>query len=148
MLLVRQSSSRRLRRFPRLRHHPLLVVLALFSWFAGPAPAEAEPTPESVAETGVKGVISEGPIFGGPAKRGLPDSRPLGGAEFQVKKENVLMTSITTDVQGRFRISLTPGHYVVTSKGREAKGGNCSFEVDVAAGQMKVVEWICDTGLR
>ena len=55
----------------------------------------------------------------------------------------------TTDGQGRFRLSLTPGHYTVSIKGRKTTIGRFGpFEVDVVSGKMTKVQWDCDSGIR
>ena len=122
-----------------------VVLLALFSHFVL---AETPSTPKPEPETGLEGVISAGPIQGGPSRQGVPDSRPLANTEFLVEKENSTVASFKTDDQGRFRISLPSGHYTISRKDGKASVGNYSFEVDVAAGQMKRVQWDCDTGIR
>ena len=126
---------------------PIVVVfLALFS---GVAAAQPPSTPKSKPETGIEGVISVSPIHGGPTRQGVPDSGPLANIEFLVKKEDSIVASFKTDDQGRFRVSLPAGHYTISRKDWNAKIGSYGpFEVDVAAGQMKVVQWDCDTGLR
>jgi hypothetical protein len=44
---------------------------------------------------------------------------------------------------------LPAGHYTVSIKERKGKIGRYGpFEVDVVAGEMKKVEWSCDTGMR
>jgi Prealbumin-like fold domain len=124
----------------------LAVLLVLFSCFVL---AETESTPKPDSETGLEGVISVGPIQGGPTRQGVPDSRPLANVEFVIEKENNAVASFKTDDQGRFRISLPPGHYSISRKDWKASIGSYGpFEVDVAAGQMKRVQWNCDTGMR
>lgn len=126
---------------------PLLaVLLALFSRFVS---AETQSTSKTESETGLEGVILVGPIQGGPTKQGVPDSRPLANTEFLVVKENSAVASFKTDDQGRFRISLPSGHYTVSRKDWKATVGSYGpFEVDVAAGRIKTVQWNCDTGIR
>ena len=126
---------------------PLLAVfLALFSRFVA---AETQPTPKAEPETALEGVILVGPIQGGPTKQGVPDSRPLANTEFLVVKENSTVASFKTDDEGRFRISLASGHYTISRKDWKASIGSYGpFEVDVAAGQIKRVQWNCDTGIR
>ena len=123
-----------------------MLSLALFSCVVlaqSPSPSKRDP------ETGVAGVISIGPVRGGPSRQGVPDSRPLANAEFLVTKENSTVTSFHTDDQGRFQISLLPGHYTISRKNWTAAiGSSGPFEVDVIAGQMKRVQWSCDTGIR
>lgn len=126
---------------------PLLAVfLAVFSRFVA---AETQPTPQAGAETGLEGVILVGPIHGGPTKQGVPDSRPLANTEFLVVKENSAVASFKTDDEGRFRISLPSGHYSISRKDWKASVGSYGpFEVDVAPGEIKRVQWNCDTGMR
>ena len=120
----------------------ILVVLAIpccFSWGQT----------QSESKTGIEGIITIAPIRPGPANDVIPSSKPLANATFTVESENRVITSFTTDEQGRFRILLPPGHYTVSMK--EKKGGigyYGPFDVDVVAGQMRKVEWRCDTGLR
>jgi hypothetical protein len=126
---------------------PIFVaLLALFSRFGL---AETPVTPKAEPGTGLEGVISVGPIHGGPSRLGEPDSKPLANAEFVVLKENSTVASFKTDDQGRFRISLPSGHYTISRKDwKEKIGGYGPFEVDVAAGQIKTVQWSCDSGMR
>ena len=128
---------------------PIFVVLfALFSRVA-PAQPTPTPTPKPEPETRLEGVISAGPIRGGPSRQGVPDSRPLANIEFLAKKENTTVASFQTDDQGRFQISLPPGHYTISRKNWKANLGSYGpFEVDVAVGQIKRVQWNCDTGIR
>jgi hypothetical protein len=126
---------------------PLCVVV--FALVSCSAVAETQPTPKAAPDTGLEGVILAGPVRGGPAKQGVPDSRPLANTEFVVEKENGTVATFMTDEQGRFRISLPSGHYAVSKKGPRASLGSYGpFEVDVVAGQFKKVQWNCDTGIR
>ena len=123
-----------------------LVVLALFCCIAR---AGAEPTPSPKAETGLEGSISLHNISGGPVKQGVPDSRPLANTTFVVKQGDLAVASFTTDEQGRFRISLPPGHYTVSKKDWKSRVGFFGpFEVDLAPGKIKSVQWACDTGMQ
>jgi hypothetical protein len=111
--------------------------------------AQTQPTPAPEPGTGIEGVISVGPTHGGPARVGVPDSKPLANAPFIVENEKGVVTSFATDDQGRFRISLAPGHYTVSAKDKKPKIGRYGpFEVDVVADQMTKVAWSCDTGMR
>jgi hypothetical protein len=66
-----------------------------------------------------------------------------------VTNENATVASFTTDDQGRFRVSLPPGHYIVSTKEKRAKIGRYGpFEVSVSEGKMTNVQWNCDTGMR
>ncbi len=88
--------------------------------------------------TGIEGVITAGPVPGG------EDSLPLHNGTFIVENQKETVASFTTDHQGRFRVSLKPGHYSVWIMGKK----NGPFGVDVAAGQMTKVKWRLDTGIR
>jgi len=123
------------------------VLLVSFSIFAS---GETPSGSKAASETGLEGVILVGPIRGGPTKQGVPNSGPLPGVEFVVKKENnAIAASFKTDDQGRFRVALPPGHYTVSRKDWQAAVGNYGpFEVDIAAGQVRKVQWNCDTGIR
>ena len=129
--------------------YPLPVFVVLFASFSRFVLAEAESTPTPKAETGLEGVILAGPIHAGPSRQGVPDSGPLANTAFVVAKENSTVASFKTDDQGRFRISLPSGHYTISRKDWKASVGSYGpFEVDVAAGQIKRVQWNCDTGMR
>jgi hypothetical protein len=114
------------------------VLLGCLIW---PAPASASP------ESGVSGVITIGPVHGGPARDGIPHTRPVGNAMFIVKCDDRVITTFTTDEQGRFRIALAPGHYSVSKqRGENEIGSYGPFDVDVVAGTMTEVQWNCDDG--
>jgi len=124
------------------------MVVAVLALSSQVVLAEPPSTPKSALETGIEGTISVSPIHGGPTRQGIPDSRPLANTEFLVGRQDAVVASFKTDQQGRFRITLPPGHYTISIKDRNAMGGSHSFEVDLAAGQMKLVHWDCDTGIR
>jgi hypothetical protein len=68
---------------------------------------------------------------------------------FVVENEKRAVASFTTDDQGRFRISLAPGHYTVSMNGKKHRIGYYGpFDVDVVAGRKTKVQWECDTGIR
>ena len=120
--------------------------LSLFLLFTLPllALAQSDPAPAS----GVEGSILISPVTGGPVRQGAADTKPLPATEFLVKQGDRVVTSFKTDAEGRFRVSLGPGHYSVVRKERSAVGSYGPFEVEVAAGKMSTVQWKCDTGLR
>jgi hypothetical protein len=99
--------------------------------------------------TGLEGVITVGPVHGGPARTGLPDSKPLANTAFVAENQKGAVVSFTTDDQGRFHLSLEPGDYTISLKEqRGAIGRYGPFKAEVAAGQMTKVQWRCDTGIR
>ena len=100
-------------------------------------------------QTGIEGIITISPVYGGPTRMGVPDSKALADMTFIAQKQNGIAASFTTDGQGRFRVSLEPGHYTVSLKEKKRGIGRYGpFEVDVVDGQMTKVEWRCDTGMR
>jgi hypothetical protein len=121
-----------------------------FLTFAGFCYAQTSPTPmPEAADTGIEGVITVSPIHGGPIRPGMTSSAPLINATFVVGNDSGAVAEFTTDVNGRFKVSVAPGHYTVTKKDRQKGIGRYGpFDVDVVAGQMTKVEWQCDTGMR
>lgn len=111
------------------------------------ATMNAQPAPE--AATGLRGVINISSVRGGPSRPGDVGGSPLADTTFVAKDDQGREKTFTTDAQGRFQISLAPGHYTVTRQGvRKAIGFFGPFEVEVAAGRMTSVEWKCDSGMR
>ena len=126
---------------------PLLILLGLFCCVA--QEAKTQPTPPPEAGSGLEGSISLHTSSGGPVRQGVPDSRPLANTTFVVKKADLSVASFTTDDQGRFRISLPPGHYSISKKDWKSRVGFYGpFEVDIAPDQVKKVQWNCDTGMQ
>lgn len=100
--------------------------------------------------SGIEGSISLGPIHGGPIRVDRPSTAPVADKEFFVLANDKQVASFKTDAEGKFRVSVPPGHYTVSAKQKQASrfGRFGPFEVDVAAGQMTPVQWHCDTGMR
>jgi len=103
----------------------------------------------SAGESGIEGVITISPANPGPIRADAAASIPLANATFAVGKNNGEVTSFITDEQGRFRVSLPPGHYKISLQGRKTAIGRFGpFEADVAPGKMTKVQWECDSGIR
>jgi hypothetical protein len=100
--------------------------------------------------TGIEGVITVSPTRPGPIRAGsdIPNAAPLPNAVFTVRNEKGVVRSFTTDSEGRFRVSLKPGHYVVTLAEHRFPRPCGPFEIDVESAKMTKVEWRCDTGMR
>ena len=105
---------------------------------------------QSQSPTGIEGVITVSPTRPGPIRAGseIPNAAPLPNAVFTVGNEKGEVTSFTTDSDGRFRISLKPGHYVIVLAEHRFPRPCGPFDVDVVSGKMTKVEWRCDTGMR
>ena len=122
------------------------MFLILFSSFALAATALGA-QPET--GTGLGGEIRISPAQGGPARMGVSNSRPLPNATFVVKNAGKIVASFQTDEHGRFRVSLPPGKYTVSKEQGKLKVGSYGpFEVEIFAGQMKKVQWECDSGMQ
>ena len=123
----------------------LVVILAMGLSFV----SRADTALSTDGGTGIEGVISISPVQGGPTRVDTPDSKPLANTTWTVKKEDATITSFTTDAEGKFKVSLPPGHYTVSKDGGGRSIGRFGpFEVDVTAGKMTSVEWHCDSGIR
>jgi hypothetical protein len=121
----------------------LVMLLGLSSSFA------LAEKPSGDAGSGIEGVILVSPAMPGPAREGLPESRAVANVTWTVQNEKGEVTSFTTDGEGRFRVSLPPGHYSVMRQKRAGGVGHFGpFDVDVAPGKMTTVEWKCDSGIR
>ncbi|MEY2551895.1 MAG: hypothetical protein QOG12_2039 [Verrucomicrobiota bacterium] len=84
----------------------------------------------------------------GPTRKDGPSSAPAGNFEFAVKRADVKVAAFTTDAEGRFRVSLPPGHYTVLREDPGAKIGHWRFETDVKPGEVTKVQWTGDSGMR
>ena len=121
----------------------ILALLALSSVFCS---AQTQ----SPSVTGIEGVINVSPTRPGPIRAGsdIPNAAPLPSAVFTVGNEKGTVTSFTTDSEGRFRVLLKPGKYVVVLAEHRFPRPCGPFDVDVVSGKMTKVEWRCDTGMR
>ena len=100
--------------------------------------------------TGIEGVITVSPTRPGPIRAGsdIPNAAPLPNAVFTVRNEKGTVTSFTTDSEGRFRISLKPGHYIILLAEHRFPRPCGPFDIDVESAKMTKVEWRCDTGMQ
>ncbi|HEX4629893.1 MAG TPA: hypothetical protein VH188_02925 [Chthoniobacterales bacterium] len=101
------------------------------------------------ASTGIEGVITTGPVHGGPSRAGETDSAPMSDIAFEVTNDTGVVTSFKTGTDGSFRVSIPPGHYLIRRAGTTPKLGGCrQFTVDVSAGNFAKVHFECDSGIR
>lgn len=100
----------------------------------------------SESDAGISGVIALSPTPPRMSREAVASPEPLSNAPFNVVKEKAVVASFTTDEQGRFRVSVAPGHYTV-SQPEKSEIRRCGpWEADVVAGQMTNVEWYCEMG--
>ncbi len=129
----------------------LSAALVVLSFSLGLAQTTPTNTASPSSGTGIEGVIDISPTHGGPIRPGAPSSKPLPNTKFVVERagEAKPVGSFTTDENGRFSLSLPPGHYAVMREGgKHGIGRFGPFEVEVAAGKMASVQWHCDSGMR
>jgi hypothetical protein len=119
--------------------------IAIFTALAIPSMSAQTPAPVS---SGIEGVIVVSPSRPGPTRKDGPSSAPAGNLEFAVKRADVKVAAFTTDAEGRFRVSLPPGHYTVLREDAGAKIGHWRFETDVKQGEVTKVQWTGDSGMR
>ncbi|HET9418933.1 MAG TPA: hypothetical protein VFO30_06295, partial [Chthoniobacterales bacterium] len=101
------------------------------------------------SESGVEGTITVSPASPGPARLGVPNSRPLANTTFLVQGAASPVRTFTTDAHGQFCVLLPPGHYTVSLKDSQPRIGRFgAFEVDVISSKMTSVSWQCDSGMR
>ena len=118
------------------------TLLALCSMTTG---AET-PSP---APSGIEGTIAVSPIRPGPIRKDdAPSVAPVRNVPFIVKSCEATVAKFTTDGEGRFRVALPPGRYVIVPEGAVPRIGRWRFEADVAAGQVTKVSWTADSGMR
>src|SRR6478609_7600798 len=100
--------------------------------------------------TGIEGVITVSPTRPGPIRAGsdIPNAAPLPNAVFTIGNEKGVVRSFTTDSEGRFQVTLKPGHNVVTLAEHRFPRPCGPFEIDVESAKITKVEWRCDTGMR
>ena len=139
-----QSESVRLD--SRMLRDNLALFLALLLMNGNLSSGESE----AARGTGIEGTVTVSPIRPGPIRKGseAPTSAPLPNAIFSVVNEKGTVTSFTTDGEGRFRLSLSPGHYVVSLAENRFPRPCGPFEIDIEPGKMTKVEWRCDSGMR
>jgi len=103
----------------------------------------------SSPDSGVEGIVTISPTRPGPLRRDDPVSKPLSDTVFVVQAGEKTVATFTTDKEGRFRVTLPPGHFVISRKGEKSAAGYFGpFDADVVSGKMTKVEWQCDSGMR
>ena len=107
----------------------------------------ATPT-ASPLSSGIEGVILISPSHPGPIRKDQPNAAPAPNITFVVMRADERITSVTTDSEGRFHVSLPPGHYTVLRDDPGARIGHWRFEADVKPGEVTTVRWTADSEMR
>lgn len=128
---------------PRLQLALATLLCALVPFIAMAASPTASPI-----QSGIEGAIFVSPNRPGPIRKDIPSESPAGNVTFVVMQSDAKVASLTTDAEGRFRIMLPPGHYIVTRDDPGARIGHWHFEAEVKAGEMTSVRWVGDSGMR
>ena len=107
------------------------LFLALLITYGSMSSGQIEPD----RGTGIEGVITVSPTRPGPIRAGsdIPNAAPLPNAVFTVGNKKGVVRSFTTDREGRFQVSLKPGHYVFTSlttRSSESKARTDNFLIE------------------
>jgi hypothetical protein len=90
------------------------IAATLIALFSVTAIAET-PAPDA---SGIEGTIVVSPTRPGPIRKGEESSvAPVGNTQFVVKAGDAIVKTFKTDGEGRFRVTLPPGHYVVLREG-------------------------------
>lgn len=92
------------------------LLLSLLLVFAVAACQAAGTAPPPTGETGLlTGRVTRGPVTGGPARAGTPDTTAAAGVEVRVRRRDGGAAQVVrTDGAGAYRLSLPPGTYEVT----------------------------------
>jgi hypothetical protein len=124
----------------------LVLLIAPLLGGCGDEPAAGE------ASSGITGRVVLGPTC--PVEREdtpCPD-RPFAGARLRITERETgdVAASVTADEQGRFRVPLAPGEYVVDAEPTEGRPLPFAKPVDVTVrpGEYTNVTLAFDTGIR
>ena len=130
-----------------MRNRSYLVAAVLLCALIPLVVMAATPTPNPVP-SGIEGVILVSPSRPGPTRKDQPDAAPAANVTFTVMKSDTKVASLTTDADGRFRIALPPGLYIVMRDDSGSRVGHWRFEAEVKPGEVTSVRWVADSGMR
>ncbi|HEX8037324.1 MAG TPA: carboxypeptidase-like regulatory domain-containing protein [Ktedonobacterales bacterium] len=126
----------------------MFVVLALASMLA----ACGVTTVTQQSQGTLTGDVVAGPTSPVQSSSTSDDTRPVPNCEVRIETPSgTLVTTATTDAQGRFSVMLAPGTYMVRVKVETGKIGMRQYTVPtvhIVAGQTAHVRIALDTGIR
>ena len=126
----------------------MIVVLALASMLA----ACGVTTVTQQSQGTLTGDVVAGPTSPVQSSSTSDDTRPVPYRDVLIETPSgTLVTTVTTDSQGRFSVALAPGTYVVRVKIETGKIGMRQYTVPtvhIVAGQTAHVRIDLDTGIR
>jgi hypothetical protein len=102
------------------------------------------------AATGVNGRVMISPAHPGPQRIDESGSVPMQGASILVlDAQRSVVAHATTDVDGRFSVTVVPGEYSVEVDVGKARLPRCGTVLaSVKDGEIAKVELECDSGMR
>jgi hypothetical protein len=131
-----------------LRLVSIVALAALVAGCADVAPPGETPTPES----GISGTVILGPTCATGDAPGahepVPCLTPYSAQLAVLDGENVVVIRATSDAEGRFRVTLPPGDYVVAPQGGDPYPIAQPLPVTVPVGEFVEVQINYDTGIR
>jgi hypothetical protein len=132
----------------RLRRLTSFAVLAALAFAVGAASAGTSPHSSPRATTLVTGTVLLDPARP-VCQVGKPCSKPLVGFKLVFSRRGVRVGRAVTDRQGRYRISLPPGIYrVTTTAHRQAGRGLEPSRIYVPSRRLAIRNFTYDAGIR
>jgi hypothetical protein len=135
----------------------LPVVLSLIAFvaiaaFVAACTDLAPPGQTPTSDSGISGTVILGPTCATGDAPGahepVPCLTPYSAQLAVLDGENVVVIRATSDAEGRFRVTLPPGDYVVAPQGGDPYPIAQPIPVTVPAGEYVEIEINYDTGIR
>lgn len=102
------------------------------------------------ADSGIEGTVTMGPVQP-VVTSGIPDSRPYVTSLVIAPKDGLHLRrpdKVTSAENGRFRVNLQPGTYIISSASSQSQPTLAPIEVVVQPGRFEQVEVVFDSGIR
>jgi hypothetical protein len=97
--------------------------------------------------SGIIGTVVAGPACPGPVRVGSPCPDRPAAVQLTFQKDGAPVASVTSSADGRFKVDLTPGRYVILGAAGRLPSVR-QLAVDVPAGAYVEVAVSADTGIR